>query len=157
MTEMDTLARNLRILLKADLILAELHMRRLATKSALFMFAGVVAAFGAVMLGLAGFFLLQEAYGTIVAAAICGGAALVLAVILAAIGASLKPGREADVALEVHEAALQAVSQDLKAAGGQAQRFATSVTSPMQMIVPLVIPLVSYVMKLLRGRGTPSS
>lgn len=154
MSDMDTLARNLRVLLKADLILAELAMRRLATRSVLFIFAGVVAAFGAVMLGLAGFFLLQEAYGTIAAAAISGAVALVLALLLALVAASVKPGREDQVAKEVHEVAFQAVTVDLRLAGLQAQRFAAMVRSPMDSLVPsLVVPLFGFLLKWLRGRG----
>ncbi len=155
--DMDTLVRNLRILLKADMILAELHMRRLAAKSGLFFFALVIAAFGAVMLGLAGFFLLQQAYGTIIAAAICGGAALVIALVLVLIAASLKPGREAQVALEVHEAALQAVSRDMKAAGGQAQRYASMVSAPLQLLPGVILPLITTLLRMFRGRSTPES
>lgn len=153
MSEMDTLVRNLRILLQADLIIAELAMRRLATRSALFVFAGVIAAFGFVMLGFAGFLLLEEAYGTKAAAAISGAGGLAVALVLALVAASIKPGREAAVAIQVHEAALQAVSADLRIVGGQAQRLAAFVRSPFDTAVPsIAIALFGYIMKMLRGR-----
>lgn len=154
MSEMDTLTRNLRILLKADLIIAELAVRRIATRSALYVFAGIAAAFAFGMLAFAGFLLLEEAYGTKAAAAICGGAGLVVALLLVLVAAAIKPGREDDVATAVHEAALQAVSADLKVVGGQAQRLAAFVRSPFDTALPsIALAIFGYVMKLLRGRG----
>lgn len=154
MSDMDTLVRNLRILLKADLIIAELAMRRLATRSALFIFAGIIAAFALGMFGFAGFLLLEEAYGTKAAAAISGGVGLAVALVLILVASGIKPGREDEVATQVHEAALQAVSAELKVVGGQAQRLAAFVRSPFDTAVPsIALAIFSYVMKLLRGRG----
>lgn len=154
MNDMDTLVRNLRILLKADLIIAELAMRRLAARSVLFVFAGLVAASAFGMFAFAGFLLLEEAYGTKAAAAISGGVGLVVALVLVLIASSIKPGREDQVATQVHEAALLAVSTELKVVGGQAQRLAAFVRSPFDTALPsIALTLFGYVMKMLRGRG----
>ena len=154
MSELDTLVRNLRILLKADLIIAELAMRRLATRSVLFVFAGLIAAFAVGMFAFAGFLMLEEAYGTKAAAAICGGVGLVVALILMLVASGIKPGREDEVAVQVHEAALQAVSVELQVVGGQAQRLAAFVRAPFSAGVPsIAMAIFGYLLRLLRGRG----
>ncbi|WP_454915543.1 phage holin family protein [Xanthobacter sediminis] len=136
MTDLDTLVRNVRVLLRADLIIAEIHLRRAATKSGLYAVAGVAGGFGLVMLGIAGFLALETLYGPILAALITGACALVLAALLALIGAQVKPGRELHLANEVHAAALAAVNNDLQAAGAGVSRFAAFVRNPLDSALP---------------------
>lgn len=153
MTDMDTLVHNLRILLRVDLIIAEIHLRRIAAKSGLFAFAALIGGFGAVMLGIAGFLALEQVYGPILAAAITGGAGVVLAVVLVLVGASLKPGRDLDVATEVHAVAFEAVSRDLKVAGASVTRIVDIVRNPFDTALPaLVMQLFSMALNALRGR-----
>ncbi|MFS8039048.1 hypothetical protein ACI7BZ_19175 [Xanthobacter sp. AM11] len=155
MSDMDTLVRNLRILLRADLIIAEIHLRRLTAKSGLYAFAALVGGFGAVMLGIAGFLALEQVYGPILAATISGAAGMVLAVLLVLVGASLKPGRELDVANEVHTVALEAVSRDLKAAEAGVSRIVGIVRNPFDSALPAVLMQVfGMVLKAVRGRSS---
>lgn len=154
MTDMDTLVRNLRILLRADLIIAEIHLRQVAAKSSFFAIAALVGGFGAVMLGIAGFMALETLYGPILAATITGGGALVLAALFALVGARMKPGRELDVATEVHSAALTAVSADLQTAGASVQRLAAFVRNPLDTAVPAVaFSIFSTLLKALRRKS----
>ncbi|MDQ0505543.1 hypothetical protein [Xanthobacter agilis] len=139
MTDLDTLVRNVRVLLRADLIIAEIHLRQVATKSGFYAVAGVVGGFGLVMLGIAGFLALETLYGPILAAIITGGGALVLAVLLALIAAQVKPGRELGLANEVHAAALAAVNNDLQVAGAGVSRLAAFVRNPLDSALPAVV------------------
>lgn len=155
MTDLDTLARNLRVLLRADLIIAEIHMRRVATKSTLLAVAGLVGGFGLVMLGVAGFLALEERYGAILAATISGAGAVVLAGLVALLAARVKPGRELDLATEVHAAALVAVSNDLKAAGASVTRLASFVRNPLDSALPAVaLTLLTTILKGFRRGGS---
>ncbi|MFG1417935.1 phage holin family protein [Xanthobacter sp. V0B-10] len=154
MTDLDTLVRNARVLLRADLIIAEIHLRRAATKSAFFAVAGVVGAFGLVMLGIAGFLALEAHYGPILAALIVGGGAVVLAGLLALLGAQVKPGRELGIANEVHAAALAAVNNDLQSVGAGASRLAAFVRNPLDSALPAVaLSLLNTVLKGFRRKG----
>lgn len=148
MTDLDSLMRNARVLLRADLIIAEIHLRRVATKSAFYVVAGVAGSFGLVMLGIAGFLALETVYGPILAATIMGGGALVLAAVLMVIAASVKPGRELQLAQEVHGAALAAVNNDLKVAGAGVSRLAAFVRNPLDSALPAVaLTLLNTVLK----------
>lgn len=148
MTDLDTLVRNVRVLLRADLIIAEIHLRRAATKSGFYAVAGVVGGFGLVMLGIAGFLALESLYGPILAAVITGGGALVLAALLALLGARVRPGRELGLATEVHAAALAAVNNDLQAAGASVSRLAAFVRNPLDSALPAVaLTLLNTVLK----------
>lgn len=153
MTDLDSLVRNLRVLLRADLIIAEIHLRRAATKSGLYAVAGVAAGFGLVMLGIAGFLALERVYGPVLAALITGVCALVLAGLIAAIGAQVKPGRELKLASEVHAAALAAVNTDLHAAGAGVSRLAAFVRNPLDTALPaLALTLLNTLLKGFRRR-----
>jgi len=149
MSDLDALARNLRVLLRADLIIAEIHMRKIATRSGLYGLAGVVGGFGLVMLGIAGFLALEERYGAILAALITGGGAVVLAALLALVAAQVRPGRELALAQEVHGAALAAVSSDLRQAGAGVTRLASFVRNPLDTALPAVA--LSLLNTLLKG------
>lgn len=149
MSDLDSLVRNVRVLLRADLIIAEIHMRRVAAKSGFYAVAGVVAGFGLVMLGIAGFLALEAVYGPILAATIMGGGAVALAVLLALIAGQMKPGRELQLANEVHAAALAAVNNDLQGVGAGVSRVAAFVRNPLDSALPAV--LLSLLNTVLRG------
>ncbi|MFG1295516.1 MULTISPECIES: hypothetical protein [Xanthobacter] len=153
MSDLDSLVRNVRVLLRADLIIAEIHLRRVAAKSGFYAVAGVVAGFGLVMLGIAGFLALETLYGAIIAAAIMGGGALVLAALLALLAAQVKPGRELQLANEVHAAALAAVNNDLQVAGAGVSRLAAFVRNPLDTALPAVaLTVLNTVLKGLRKK-----
>ncbi|WP_238120426.1 MULTISPECIES: hypothetical protein [unclassified Xanthobacter] len=154
MSDMDTLVRNLRVLLRADLIIAEIHLRKAAAKSTFFGIAALIGGFGLVMLGIAGFLALETLYGAILAATITGGVALVLAALLVFAGARVRPGRELDLATEVHAAAMTAVSADLQAAGTSVQRLTAFVRNPLDTAVPAVaFSLFNTLLKALRRKN----
>jgi len=152
--DLEALAQSVRLLVRTDLVIAELKLRQVATKASVLGFAALAAGFGAVMLGYAGFLALEQVYGPILAATISGGAAVALAVLLAFIGLKLKSGRELALANEIHAAALQAVSRDLQATGASAQRFAALVTNPLGNGLPaLIMPVLGVLLRFFRRGG----
>ncbi|MGQ3674372.1 phage holin family protein [Xanthobacter sp. TB0139] len=157
MSDMDNLVRNLRILARTDLIIAEIHFRRVMKKSGFFAFALLVGVFGVIMLGVAGFLALEEIYGAKLAAAITGGAGVVLALLLAFIGMRVRSGDELGLANEVHGAAMAAVSRDLKSAGSNVSQIAAFVRNPLDAALPgMAMQVFGLVMKMLRRRKNRS-
>ena len=105
--KLDTIARNLRVLWRADAIIAEIHIRQFAARSGLIAAAGAIAIFSLLMFDLAAFFALEGVWGSIWAAAALGAANLLIALSLIAVASNLKPGRELDLAYEIHGNALK--------------------------------------------------
>ncbi|MEP9352383.1 phage holin family protein [Xanthobacter sp. KR7-65] len=143
----DQLARNLKILLRSNTIIAEIHLRHIAARAGLFAFAALVAGFGVVMLGVALFLVLEHSMGPVWAAVTVGAGGLVLAGIVAAIGATLKPSRELALANQVSQSALDAVSANLKSTSSSVTQFASLAAVP-----GLIIPALTMVLGLFRGR-----
>lgn len=145
----DQLLRNLRILLRTNSIIAEIHLRHAVTRAGLFAFAALVASFGVVMLGVALFLALEQSLGTIWAAVAVGAGGLVLALVVAIVGATLKPARELALANQVNQSAMDAVSADLRATSASLTQFASLTAVP-----GLIVPLVTMLLKAFRRPST---
>lgn len=143
----DQLTRNLKILLRTNTIIAEIHLRHIAARAGLFAFAALVASFGVIMLGVALFLSLENALGPIWAAVVVGCGGLVLALIVAGIGATLKPSRELGLATQVSQSAMDAVSADLRATSSSVGQFASLAAVP-----GLVLPVLSLLFRVFRRR-----
>lgn len=141
----DQLSRNLKILLRTNTIIAEIHLRHIAARTGLFAFAALVASFGVVMLGVALFLALEQSMGPIWAAVTVGGGGLLLALIVAIVGASLKPSRELALANQVSQSALDAVAADLRATQANVASFASLAAVP-----GLVVPVLTLLTRLFR-------
>ena len=141
----DQLARNLKILLRSNAIVAEIHLRHVAARAGLFAFAALVASFGVVMLGVALFLALEQSMGPIWAAVTVGGGGLVLALIVAIVGATLKPARELALANQVSQSAMDAVAADLRATQANVASFASLAAVP-----GLVVPVLTLLARLFR-------
>jgi hypothetical protein len=159
---MDNVVRHLRILWRADTIIADIYLRLLVTRSGLVAFAGLVAVFGLLMLNLAGYLALEQVWGRISAAVAMGLVDLVLALVLIMIAARTKPGRELDLALEVRgialrgledeaaavQAELVALREEFRDAKASLTRF---VKHPLDTALPaLVGPLGNLVLRTLK-------
>ncbi|MFG1298486.1 phage holin family protein [Xanthobacter sp. V3C-3] len=144
---LDQLSRHLRILLRTNTIIAEIHLRHMVSRAGLFAFAALVASFGVVMLGVALFLALEETMGAKWAAVVVGAGGLALGLIVAVIGARLKPSRELDLANQVNQSALDAVQADLRATGASFSQFASLAAVPS-----LVTPVLTLLLRLVRGR-----
>jgi hypothetical protein len=112
---MDNVVRHLRILWRADSIIAEIYLRLLVTRSGLFSFAGLIAVFGLLMLNLAGYLALEQVWGRVWAAVAMGLIDFLISLLLIVIAARRKPGRELDLALEVRGIALRGLEDEAAA------------------------------------------
>jgi hypothetical protein len=96
----DDFVHSLVVLQKAETLIGRLWLNVLARRLGLFVFAGLVAAFGLAMTNVAAFYALQPSQGPVWAAAIVAAADFVLAATVALASSNLKPGPEIDHALE---------------------------------------------------------
>jgi hypothetical protein len=150
--QIETLMQSLRALARADTLIADLTFRTRMSQIALQAAAMVIALFGAIMLGVALYLWLRESVGPVLAALIVSVASLALAGLLLAIAAARKPGKEIELAREMHHQALESLVTEVKRSGD---------VSPLGLLLGgggldrallgLVAPLAMMLLRMLRG------
>lgn len=149
----DSITANLRALIRANSIIADIHARKLVARSSVLGFAGLIAGFGLVMLGVAAFLALEQVWGPIWAAVAIGAASCAIALLLILIAGRIKPGRDLDLAREVHKSALDGLMADGRALEAELTRLRDTVTHPFESVVPsLIVPLAGIVLNILKKR-----
>jgi hypothetical protein len=108
----DTLVRDLRLLGKAEALIVSVWLSLALRRGTLLLLASLIAAFGLVMLDMAGYYALAASWGAVDAAAIVGTADMVLAAGLAIVAIRSAPDVELDFALEVRREAMAAITKD---------------------------------------------
>ncbi|HMN71919.1 MAG TPA: hypothetical protein PKA55_08620 [Rhodoblastus sp.] len=166
---MDALVRNLKVVWRAESIVADARMRTMARRSALWIAAAGLALFGYVMCNIAIFFALQQPLGPMWAAAVVGAGNFAIAGLLALVAARAQPGREVELAQEVRDMALAELETEARALQAQfvgvrddlrglQRSFGNFVRHPLDAALPqLVVPLAGLVLKALRKGETPKS
>jgi len=146
----DNLVRHVRVLWRAESIIADIHMRVLLGRSRLISLAGLIAVFGLVMLNVAGYLALGQVWGQVWAAVAMGLIDFSIAVVLVLISMRSKPGRELELAHEVRDMALSRLESDVSAVQANLTRL---VRHPLDVALPaLIAPLGSIVLKSLKKR-----
>jgi hypothetical protein len=110
----EDLMQDLRLLQKADSLIARFWLRVAARRFALALFAGLVALFGLAMANLAGFRALEGALGPVWAPAVVALVDLALAAIVWGLGAAIKPDSAIDLAFDVRQMAVEALQADAR-------------------------------------------
>jgi hypothetical protein len=148
---MERLSRNLRVLLRAQGIVAEIRLHHLVARYGLGLFAGLIGIFGLLMLNLAGYFALEAQLGRVQAAVAVAVGDFVVALVLLAFAARRPHGQELEMAQELQGAALDALLADVR---GLESHF----KNPLDSMLPsLVVPLASLLMASLKKKATPPS
>lgn len=143
----ENVTRHLRVLMRANRLIGEIRLRHVLAKSGANAFAGVIGAFGLLMLGLAGFFALEQVWGPIIAALVVGIANLALAGVLMLWARRLQPSRDIELATELHKAALDGLISEV-------QTLTRPLRNPLDSAVPgMVLPLLGTLIGALRRRG----
>jgi hypothetical protein len=156
---MDSVVRNLRVLWRAESIIADVHLRQIILRSGLRGMAALLALSAFLMANLAAFFALEQAWGLIWAASGVGLANLLVAAILLLIAGRTRPGRELELALEVRNTALQSLETDAQFVQqqlaelrdeirGVKQAVTGFVRNPLDAVLPsMLVPLAGAVVK----------
>ena len=144
----ENIVKNLRVLWRADRIIAEIRMRHMLIGLGLRAFAALIAAFGLLMLELAAYFALVQIWSAIIAAAILGGVNFVISAILFMIAARPPAGRELELASEIHGSAVDALQIEARAVQSQ---FSGMVHHPLNSALPmLLVPLITIIVRSLK-------
>jgi membrane protein implicated in regulation of membrane protease activity len=143
----DNILRNLRLLWRADKIIAEMRLRHMLVGLGLLAFAALISAFGLLMFELAAYFALVNVVSAIAAAAILGGVNLVIALILVIIASRRALGQELTLANEIHDTAIEALQVEAQAVQSQVNRL---LHHPLEGVLPLIVPLITAAISHLR-------
>lgn len=143
----ENIVRNLRLLWRADKIIAEMRLRHMLVGLGLLAFAALISAFGLLMFELAAYFALVNVVSAIVAAAILGAVNLVIALILVIIASRRSLGQELTLANEIHDSAVEALQVEAQAVQTQVNRL---LHHPLEGALPLIVPLITAAISHLR-------
>ena len=143
----ENIVRNLRLLWRADKIIAEMRLRHTLVRLGLLAFAGLISAFGLLMFELAAYFALVNVVSTVVAAAMLGAVNIVIALILVIIASRRSLGQELTLANEIHDTAVEALQLEAQAAQSQVSRL---LHHPLEGVLPLIVPLITAAISHLR-------
>lgn len=147
----ETIVRNLRILWRTDRIIAEVRLRHMLVSLGLKAFAAMIVLFGLLMLELAGYFALVQVWSAIAAAAALGAINFLIAAIILTIAVKWRPGRELDLATEVHNSAIDALQAEAQSLQSQ---FSGFVQHPLAGLLPALIPpLITIIIRSLKKPG----
>jgi hypothetical protein len=105
---LDGLARNLRVLWRADAIIAQAQLQHILMRLVLRALAAMVALFGLLSLELASYFSLVQRLDAIVAALILGAINLAIALAIVLISGRQRPTQDLKLAAELHKSAFEA-------------------------------------------------
>ena len=149
----EKIIRDLRVLLRAQSVIAEIRLNHLAARSGLMAVAALIGIFGLAMLDLAVYFELEPKLGRVGAAAIVGFGDLFLAAILFFVAARVKPGRDLELAQEIQKSALDALTNDAREIEADIRGLTRMVRNPLDSALPgLIMPLASTLIKALRRK-----
>lgn len=144
----DALVRHARVLWRADRLIADLRLQRLLAKAGLMLLAGAIAMFALVMLGISAYLALADRMGAPLAAALVGLGALLLSGTVAFAASRLSPGRDEAVALDLHAAAVDALSAEMRAVEREAAGVVRALRHPLDgALAGLLVPLVGIIAK----------
>lgn len=154
--KIDSISRNFRVLWRADSIIADIRTRHILARSGLRGLAALIAVFGLLMLGVAAYFALDQLWGPIWAAAAVGLGDLLVAMVLLVIAARLKPGRDLELALELHKSAIEALLVDGRTVEAELTNFTAAFRHPLDSALPgLIGPLAGLLLKILKRPDKP--
>ena len=144
----ENVVKNLRVLWRADRIIADIRMRHMLIGLGLRAFAALIAAFGLLMLELSAYFALVQVWSAILAAAILGVVNFVIAAVLFVIAGGQPAGRELELATEIHGSAIDALQIEARAMQSQVSGM---VHHPLNSALPmLLVPLITIIVRSLK-------
>ncbi|UPK38513.1 phage holin family protein [Bradyrhizobium sp. 186] len=150
----ENVVKHLRALWRTDRIIADIRLRHLLVGLGLRAFAALIAAFGLLMLELSAYFALVQIWSAIAAAAILGAVNFAVAGILFVVAGRAPPGRDIELANEIHGTSVEALQLEARALQAQ---VTGAVHHPLSTIVPVLVPLITIIVKSLRKTAKESA
>jgi len=157
--KMDNLFRNVRVLWRADAIIAQIQLQHLLTRLGLRALAALIAIFGLLMLELAAYFALIETWSPTIAAIALAAVNFVIALIIVLIAARRPSGRDMELALDLHKSAIEALQSDAASVQAGFASARNIFSHPLDStLATLAVPAASLIIGLLKkSRETKDS
>lgn len=152
---MDRFINNLRVLWRTERAIADIKLRHALARSGLNVAAAVLALIGFLMFEVAAFYALRDLWNTIAAALVLGAVNFIVAGILVLIADRKKPGRELELANEIHKNTMDALQADARLLQADVQSFGQALRHPVDSMLPLIVPLATIVMNALKKKTEP--
>lgn len=156
----DNLMQSLRMLAQADTMIADITFRNRLSQIVLRSAAFFITLFGLIMLGIGGYSWLRDLWGPISAAVAVAAASFIIALAIAIAAATRKPGREIEMAREMHTVALDSLIAEAKLAGNDFVPFGGLFRGHLDgALLSLIGPLASLLLRFLtrRAEGKPET
>jgi len=154
----QALARNFRLYMRATSLAAEIRLRLQLRKTVLAVLALAMAVAGLVMIDLAAFRALETAWGPLWTPLALGLANLALAAALGLAILAVKPGRELVAANDLRQMAYNAMEADLRSVQEGSGLLSGLLGGSTEMqAARLLIPVISTIIGALRLRRKPES
>jgi hypothetical protein len=152
-TALQAISRYLRILWRAEVIIAQTRLRVMIRSCALYGLSVVVAAFGLGMLNVAGFVALEPRWGLMWAAITVALGDFTLALIILAVALTTRPPSELNSALDLRQAATEGLEAELGPLQERLAWLSRLARDPADAaFAGFLIPLVTAIIRALRKK-----
>ena len=149
--KLDSVARNLRVLWRADAIIAQLQLQHMLTRFGLRAFAALIATFGLLGLELGAYFMLAQRLDPAPAAILLGAANVFIAFVIVLASNRTRPSQDMPLALELHKSAVEALQADAAALQDNFASLGKFVSRPLDSaLVSLAVPAVGLLINTLK-------
>ena len=149
----ENVVSSLQVLWRADRIIAEIRLRRMAVSLVARIFAGLFAAFGLLLLEFASYIALVQITTAIVAAVTLAVFNFLLAgaiLLIARIGTS--GGREHEMAMALHGSAVETLQSQVRAFDAPRSSHCLETVLPA-----LIVPAIGMAVRMLRKKSSEAS
>jgi hypothetical protein len=143
--------RHLRILWRAERIIAETRLRIMLRRSMLYALAGLIAVFGLGMLNVAAFLILESHWGPVWASLIAALGDFVIVVVVVLIALAIRPGPEMTAALELRDISVDGLEAELAPLQERFAWLSRAARDPLDTVLPaILVPLITSIIRSLR-------
>ena len=143
--------RHLRILWRAERVIAETRLRVMLRRSMLYALAGLIAVFGLGMLNVAAFLVLESHWGPIWAALAAGLGDFVIAVVIVGVALATRPGPEMTAAIELRDISVEGLEAELAPLQERFAWLSRAARDPLDTMLPaILVPLITSIVRGLR-------
>ncbi len=147
---LQSLARNLRIYFRIEMIMAEARLKFMARKAGLMALALALAVFGLALLNVGLFAFLLPIWGPVWTPVGLGGINLLLALVAVILAAVAKPGAELELAEDMRKVTASAIERDLTSGAAGLGALGTYLEGGRTL--SLVVPALSAIIGALRKK-----
>jgi Putative Actinobacterial Holin-X, holin superfamily III len=150
----NAVARHLRILWRAESLIAEIRLRGVVQRSVIYVVAALIGVFGLVMLNMAAYAWLTPLWGGVWAALAVALGDFVIAGILVLIAGRDWSDPQLALATEMRDQAVETIESDMRIVRGEMTGF---LRNPLSLSGPMGVLIIRLIRSILKARGDHKS